>query len=36
MKWNGWLLLLALSVACYRGALWLHMNPAFVASLFGG
>lgn len=35
-RWNGWLLLLLASLCAYKGALWLHANPAFVASMFGG
>jgi len=34
-KWNGWVLLLLLSLCAYKGALHLHANPAFVASIFG-
>jgi len=35
-RWNGWVLLLLMSLCAYKGALWLHANPAFVASMFGG
>jgi hypothetical protein len=34
MNWNGWLLLLGVSLATARAAFWLHMHPAFVASCF--
>ena len=34
MKWNTWLLVLALSTAVYNCALCLHLRPEFVASLF--
>lgn len=33
-KWNGWVLLLVMSIATYRAALWMHDHPAFVASMF--
>jgi hypothetical protein len=33
-KWNLWLLMLALSVAMYQTALYLHLRPEFVVSLF--
>jgi hypothetical protein len=33
-KWNGWVLVLALSCATYKCALWLNLHPGFVASLF--
>lgn len=33
-KWNTWLLVLALSIAVYNCALYLHLRPEFVASLF--
>jgi len=33
-KWNGWVLLLVMSIAAYRAALWMHDHPAFVASIF--
>merc|ERR1712167_203701 len=33
-KWNMWLLVLALSTAVYYCALYLHLRPDFVASLF--
>jgi hypothetical protein len=32
-EWNGWVLVLVLSVAAWRGALWLHSRPQFTASL---
>ena len=32
--WNGWLLVLCVSLAVYRASLWLHDRPEFVASLF--
>jgi len=31
---SGWVLIFILSVFLYKAALWLHQNPAFVASLF--
>lgn len=31
---NAWILLLLVSVAVWQGSLYLHNNPAFVASLF--
>ena len=31
-KWSGWVLVLAASVAAWRGALWLHTHPGFVAA----
>jgi len=34
-RWNGWFLLLIVSLSAYYGALWMHDNPAFVASMFG-
>ena len=34
-RWNGWFLLLFLSLSAYKGALWMHDHPAFVASMFG-
>ena len=34
-RWNGWVLLLLFSLCGYKGALLLHANPAFVASMFG-
>lgn len=34
-QWNGWVLLLLISLIAYKGALWLHNHPAFVASMFG-
>jgi len=34
-RWNGWFLLLLLSLSAYKGALWMHDHPAFVASMFG-
>ena len=34
LDWNVWVLVLVLSVAAWRGALWLHSRPQFVASLF--
>ena len=35
-EWNGWVLVLVTSLLAYKGSLWAHDNPAFVASLFGG
>jgi hypothetical protein len=32
-QWNGWVLVLAVSVAAWRAALWLHCRPDFTASL---
>lgn len=32
--WNGWILILAGSILLYRIALYLHIHPEFVASLF--
>lgn len=32
--WNGWVLVLVLSVATWRGALRLHSSPDFISSLF--
>ena len=34
-QWNGWVLLLLVSLIAYKGALWLHNHPVFVASMFG-
>jgi len=34
MRWNLWVLMLLASAVVYKGSLWLHANPAFVASLF--
>ena len=36
LKLNIWVLILLLSGVMYKLALWLHANPAFVASLFTG
>jgi len=33
-EWNGWVLVLALSVTVWRSALWLHSRPEFTASVF--
>ena len=33
-NWNGWVLLLVMSIVAYRAALWMHDHPAFVASMF--
>jgi len=33
-KLNGWLLMLGFSLVAYRCALWLHLHPEFVASIF--
>mmetsp|Transcript_102871 Transcript_102871/g.286488 ORF Transcript_102871/g.286488 Transcript_102871/m.286488 type:complete len:119 (-) Transcript_102871:71-427(-) len=32
-RWNGWVLVLVLSLLTWRAALWLHLRPEFVASL---
>jgi len=32
--WNGWVLVFILSVTTWRCALWLHLHPDFVVSLF--
>ena len=34
--WSGWVLLLLCSTAAYRAALYLHLHPGFVASVFSG
>jgi len=36
MGWNIWIWVLLMSAGMYQAALWLHTNPAFVASLFSG
>ena len=33
-RWNGWVLVLILSLVTYRASLWLHDNPEFVAAMF--
>jgi len=35
-KWNGWILVFCGSVCMYEIALWLHNNPEFLVSVFGG
>ena len=35
LRWNGWLLMLLLSLIMYKAALWLHDHPEFVVSCFG-
>jgi hypothetical protein len=32
--WNGWVLLLLLSLLAWRGALFLHVNPQYVSAFF--
>ena len=32
--WNGWVLLLMLSVAAWRGSLYLHAHPGYIVSMF--
>jgi len=34
LKFNVWIFILFISAFMYKAALWLHTNPAFVASLF--
>ena len=33
-RWNGWVLLLLLSLAAWRGSLWLHAHPGHIVSMF--
>lgn len=33
-KWSGWVLVFVASLAAWRGALWLHTHPGFVAACF--
>ena len=32
LRWNGWVLILLISTAMYKAALWLHRNPVFVVN----
>jgi len=34
--WNVWVMVLLLSLAMYKAALYLHLHPDFVASIFAG
>ena len=34
LKFNGWILMLLLSMFVWRVSLWLHMHPKFIISLF--
>ena len=36
MRWNGWVLMLLLSLAAWRCSLFLHSHPQYVASVFQG
>jgi hypothetical protein len=35
-RWNGWLLLLGLSLVTWRVSLFLHVHPEYVSSVLGG
>merc|ERR1711907_135969 len=32
--WNGWVLILMISLAAWRGSLWLHAHPSYIVSMF--
>jgi hypothetical protein len=35
-KWNGWLLMLGMSLVTWKASLFLHMHPEYVSSVLGG
>lgn len=35
-RWNGWVLVLLVSLAAWKGSLWLHENPGHIISMFSG